>query len=97
MDLGKEVDLLVSFVQEVLQLSNLGLQSPDPLFKRFGISSRESSSTELVAGLALEADVLALGAAGGDAIAANLLAAASIARLSDSALRVRSNLDDLHW
>ncbi len=38
-----------------------------------------------------------MGAAWSDAIAADLLAAATIASLGDSTLRTRTDFDDFHW
>jgi hypothetical protein len=96
MHLGQHVDLLVLLIQQILQFPHFGLQRTYSLLQRFGISTRERSSTELVAGLALEADVGTLRAAGSYAIAAYLLAATAITGLGNPALRTRPNLDHFH-
>jgi len=72
-DAREHVDLFVLFVEQVLQLPNLGLEAAHTLFERLGVAARKGSPAELIAGLALEAYILALGAAGSDAIAADFL------------------------
>jgi len=96
MHLRQHIDLLILFVQQVLQFPHFRLERAYSLLQRLGVSTRECSSTELVARLALEAHVGTLRAAWPDAIAAYLLAAAAITGLGNPALRIRPNLDHLH-
>ena len=94
--LGEHVDLLVLLVQQILEFPDLAFQGANPLFQRLGVSAGERASAEFIARAAFEADVGTLRAAGSDAIAANLLAAAAVAGLGDTALRTRAHLDNLH-
>ena len=96
MHLGEHINLLILLVQQVLQLPHFSLQRAHSLLQGFRISTRKCSSAELIARLALEADVGTLRAAGADPIAAYLLAAAPITGLGNSALRIRPNLDHFH-
>lgn len=96
MHLGQHVDLLILLVQQILQLPNLRLQGADALLERLGVASWKGTTAELVAGAAFKANIGALRAARANAIAANLLAAASVAGLGDTALGARAHLDDLH-
>lgn len=94
---GREhVNLLVLFVEQILELSDFGLELADTLLKRLGIASRKRSSAEFVAGTAFEANVGALGARGPDTIAANLFATTAITSLSDTALSTGADFDNLH-
>jgi len=92
----EHVDLLVLLVQQVLQLPHLALEDADALLERLGVAAREGAPAELVARLALEADVRTLRAAGADAVASDLLAPAAIAGLCYPDLGGRADLDDLH-
>ena len=84
----EHVDLLILLVEQLLELAHLALQQSHALFQRLGVSARESAAAELVAGLALEANVGALRAAGADAVAPDLLGATSVAGLGDAGLAV---------
>lgn len=77
MDARKYIDLFVLFVQQVLQLSHFGFEGPHALLQTLGVASGEGTSAELVAGLAFEANVGALGTARSHTIAADLLASTS--------------------
>ncbi len=96
MHLGEDVNLLVLHVQQNLQVLHLRFQQADALFQGFSISSGKRSPAELVAGFALKPDIGALRTAGADAVTADLLASASITRLSDPALRAGPELDYFH-
>jgi hypothetical protein len=96
MHLGQHVDLLVLLVQQVLEFADLALELPHALLERLGVSTWEGAAAQLVAGAALEADAGALRAAGSDAIAANLLATAAVAGLSNPALGAGAHLDNFH-
>lgn len=96
MNLGQHVDLLILLIQQVFQFSDFEFERSHSIFERFGISAREGSSTELIAGLAFESDIGALGAAWANAITANLLASASIAGLRNTTLCCIAHPDDLH-
>lgn len=96
MHLGQHIDFLILLVQQILQFPDFGLQRANSLFQRFGVAAWECSSAELVARLALEADVGTLRAARSDPIAAYLLAATAITGLGNPALRTRPNLDNFH-
>jgi hypothetical protein len=95
-DAREHVDLLVLFVEQVLELAHFRLQEADSLLERLGVSAREGAPAELVARLALESDVGALGAAGADAVAAYFLGATAVACLGDAGLAVGADLDHLH-
>lgn len=96
MNLREHVDLLVLTIQEIFQLLDLRFQGSNSLFQRLGISSRKSSSTQLVACLAFEPHIGALGATRCDAVASNLFAPTSVAGLGNPALGAGSNLDHFH-
>jgi len=95
-DARQHVDLLVLLVQQVLQVAHLSLEHAYALLKRLCISTGKSSSAELVAGLAFEAHVEALGTAWADAVAAYLLGATAVACLGNARLVIGANLDHLH-
>lgn len=97
MDARQDINLLVFLVQEIFQFPHFGFQRPDPFFQGLSVTSRESSSTKLIAGLTHEADVGALRTAGRDSITAYFLAPTAITSLSNPALSTRPHLDDLHW
>ena len=92
----QHVNLLVFFVEQILQLANLGLERPHALLKRLCVTTWEGATAELVACLALEADVDALSAAGADAVAANFLGATSVAGLGNARLGGGPDLDNFH-
>lgn len=93
---GENVDLLVLFVEEVLQILDLSLQIPHTLLQRFGVSSREGAATQFVARFTFESNIGTLRAAWANTITANLLASASVAGLGDAALGA-ADLDHFHW
>lgn len=93
---GEHVDLLVLLIEEVLEISHLGLQRAHPILERLCVSSGEGATAEFVAGLALETDVGTLGAARSNAVATDLLASTAIAGLGDTALGAVAHLDDFH-
>lgn len=93
---GENVDLLVFFVEEVLQILDFCLQIPHPLFQRFGVSSREGAATQFVARFTFESNAGTLRTAWANTITANLLASASVAGLGDAALGA-ADLDHFHW
>ncbi len=94
--LGEHVDLLVLLVQQILEFPDLGFQGANTFLQRLGVSAWERASAEFVARAAFESDIGTLRAAGSDAVAPNLLAAAAVAGLGDTALRTRPHLDNLH-
>jgi hypothetical protein len=57
MHLGQHFDFLVLLVQQVLELSDLALERPHSLLKRFRIASGKGTATEFVTGAAFEPDV----------------------------------------
>jgi hypothetical protein len=96
MDPRKHIDLLIFLVEQLFQLADLSFQQSHALFERLRVASRKSSATELVAGLALKADIGALCAARANAVAAYLLRAASVAGLCNAGLAARADLDNFH-
>jgi hypothetical protein len=92
----QNIDLLVLLIQKILQLLHLCLQRPDTVLERLCISTREGSTTQLIAGLALESHARALRTAWADAIAADLLTSATIAGLGNTTLGAVSDFDHLH-
>ncbi len=94
--LGQHVQLLILLIQQILQFANFSFEGTHSFFKRLGISARERSSTQLVAGLALEADIGALGATRPNAIASYLLTSAAVAGLGNATLGSGSHLDHFH-
>lgn len=96
MQARENVDLLILFVEETFQFPHFGFQCPYAVLQRLCIASREGTTAELVARAALEADVGTLGAAGPDAIAANLFTSTSIAGLGNAALGAVAHADHLH-
>lgn len=96
MDPGQDIDLLVLFIQQRLQVAHFRLQTPHPFLQRLGVASGKRSPAQLVAGLAFEADVGALGATGPDAVATDLFAATSVTGLGDPTLRAVADLDHFH-
>lgn len=95
-NLGEDINLLVLHVQQDLHVLHLRFEQADALFQGFGVSSGKRSPAQLVAGFALKPDIGALRAAGADAVTADLLASASITRLSDPALRAGPELNYFH-
>ena len=71
--LRQHINLFILFIQQVLQLPHLGFESANALFQGFSVASWERAPTQLVAGLALKADIGTLRARRAYTIAANLL------------------------
>lgn len=92
----EDIDLFFLLVEQVLELAHLALEGPDPFLEGLGVSTGKGASAELVTRPTLKADAGTLGARRPDAIAADLLAAASIAGLSNATLRRRPDFDHLH-
>jgi hypothetical protein len=93
----EHVDFLILFVQQILEISDLCLEGSHTFLQRFGISTWERAAAQFVACFALETNVGALGTAWSNAIAANLLASATITGLGDPALSAgATNLDHFH-
>jgi hypothetical protein len=65
----EHVDLFVLLVQQVLQFPDFGLQAPHAVFQRLGVAAWKGPAAQLVAGLALKANVGALCATRPDAVA----------------------------
>jgi hypothetical protein len=95
-DAGKHVNLLILLVEQFLQLAYFSLQEPYSLLQRFGVPSGKGTTAELIAGLTLEADVGALGAARTDAIAAYLLGATAVACLGNAGLAIGADFNHFH-
>lgn len=96
MHLGQHIDLLILLIQQIFQFPDLQLQLAHALLQGLGISPRKGAPAQLVAGAALEADIGTLGTTRSDTIATDLLAAAAVAGLGDSALGTGAHFDNLH-
>jgi hypothetical protein len=81
---GQHVDLLVLFVQQILQILDFCFQGSHTLLERLGVTTRESPAAQFIARSTFETDVGALCTAGTNAIAADFLASASVTGLGDS-------------
>jgi len=93
----EHVDLLILLIQQFLQIFDLRLQRSYSFLQRLGITTRESTAAQLITRFALETNVGALGAAGSDAVATNLLTSAPITGLGDPALTAgATDLDHFH-
>lgn len=92
----EHINLLILFIQQVLEIPNFRLQGAHSFLQRLGISTRESTATELVASFAFEADIGALCTTGTDAVATDFLASATITGLGDTTLRAVPDLDHFH-
>jgi hypothetical protein len=92
----QNVDLLILFVQQILQIPYFCLQSPHSFLQRLGVPTRKSAATQFVACLAFETDIGALCTTWMDTITANLFASASITGLGNTTLRTAANLDHFH-
>lgn len=93
----EHVDLLIFLVQQVLQVSDFGLQSSHTLLQRLGIATREGSAAQFVARFTLETDIGALCAARANTITSDLFASTSITGLSNPALCTgATDLDHFH-
>ena len=96
MNAREHIYLFILFVQQILEISNFGLQGAHSFLQRLGVSTGEGTATELVAGFAFEADIGALCTTGTDAVATDLLASATITGLGDTTLRAVPDLDHFH-
>ncbi len=96
MDAREHVDLLVLFVEQVLELAHFGLETSDAVFQRLCVTSRKSSPTQLVARLALEPDIGALRTAWSYAVTPDLLAATPVTGLCDPTRRSAPHANHLH-
>jgi hypothetical protein len=96
MNSREHIDLLVLLIKQLFQLADLCLQESYALFERLCVTSGKRATAELIAGLALEANVGALCATRANAIAAYLLRTASIACLCDAGLAARPDFDNFH-
>lgn len=92
----KHIDLLILLVEQLLQLADLSFQLSYALLERLGVASGKCATAELVAGLAFESNIGALGATWANAIAAYLLRAAPVAGLCNAGLAARPDFDHFH-
>lgn len=92
----EHVNLFVLLVEQLFELACLGLEDPHALLQGLGVAPGEGATAELVAGLALKADIGALCAAGADSVAAYLLGSTSVAGLGDAGLAVGPDFDHFH-
>lgn len=96
MNSREHIDLLVLFVQQILQFSYFGFETSYSILQRLSVATWESSAAQLVAGFTFEPDVGTLGTSWSDTVTSDLLASASIAGLGNAALRGAAHPDHLH-
>ena len=97
MDPRENVDLLILFVQKILQIFNLCFQGSYTFLQGLGIATRERAAAQFITRFALEPNIGALGTAWSDAVTTNLFTSATITGLGDPTLSAgTTDLDHFH-